>query len=124
MNSKLAIDYINSHSLTGIKAGAERPTFLEIWMVVVDNRIFARSWGFAEKSWFNSFLQDPNGQLKCGDVIIPIKAVIPTDNAEMTDKINAAYLSKYNSEHNIEYAQGITQAAHIEKTMEFIVLEA
>lgn len=124
MNSQLAIDYINSHSLTGIKAGAERPTFLDIWMVVVDNRIFARSWGFAEKSWFNSFLQDPNGQLKCGDAIIPIKAVVPTDNAEMTDKINAAYLSKYNTEDRIEYAQGIVRPAHIEKTMEFIVLEA
>lgn len=124
MNSQIAIDYINSHTLTGIKAGLARESFLDIWMVVVDNRIFARSWGFAERSWYNSFLQDPNGQLKCGERIIPIKALIPTDNAEMTDKINAAYLSKYNSEHNIEYAQGITQSAHIERTMEFVVLEA
>ena len=46
-----AIQYINSHNLIGIKAGKERETFLEIWMVTVENRIFARSWGFAEKSW-------------------------------------------------------------------------
>jgi hypothetical protein len=121
MNKDLAISFIKDNNLIGIKAGLDRPAFLDIWMVVVDNRIFARSWGFAERSWYNTFLQNPKGQIKCGDKVFSIKAAIPTDKEKITEKINLAYLTKYNKEHNIEYAKGIVQANHIEKTMEFIV---
>lgn len=124
MKKEIAIAYINSNNLIGIKAGFDRPNFLNIWMVVVDNRIFARSWGFAEKSWYNSFLQNPSGQIKCGDNIFPIKAFVPVDNDLIAEKINQAYLAKYNSGHNIEYAKGIVRKEHINKTMEFIIDEA
>ncbi|HQV01195.1 MAG: DUF2255 family protein [Bacteroidia bacterium] len=124
MHKEALLKYINTHSLIGIKAGNDRTAFLEIWMVVVDNRMFARSWGMAEKSWYNSFLQDPLGQIKCGETIYSIKANIPADNYILKDKINEAYLNKYNSAHNAKYAKGITQEPHISKTMEFIICES
>ena len=123
MNKETAIAFINSNNHIGIKAGFDRPDFLNIWMVVVDNRIFARSWGFAEKSWYNTFLQNPQGQIKCGDDIFLIKAFVPVGNDLMTEKINSAYLTKYNSEHNIPYAEGIVRKEHADKTMEFIIDE-
>lgn len=122
MGNKNAVQFINSNNLIGLKAGKERETFLEIWMVTVDNRIFARSWGFAEKSWYNTFLKDNRGQLKCGETIFDIEAKIPTDLAEIETRINAAYLEKYDSGDNSFYAQGIIKKEHAEKTMEFIVL--
>ncbi|SHK10308.1 DUF2255 family protein [Chryseobacterium polytrichastri] len=124
MNKKKALDYIQTHNLIGIKAGADRSSFLEIWMVVINDRIFARSWGLAEKSWYNSFLQNPKGQIQCGNLILNINTRVPTDNDALTDAINNAYLTKYNSEHNMEYAKGIIQTKHIEKTMEFIIDES
>ena len=87
-------DYIRSNNLIGIKAGSERKHFLEIWMVVVDNRIFARSWGQAEKSWYNSFLLNDQGFIQCGDAIYEIKARIPENAKELTEQINKAYLDK------------------------------
>jgi hypothetical protein len=121
MKKEIAIDYIKNNNLIGIKAGLERQHFLDIWMVVVDDRIFARSWGFAEKSWYNSFLQAPIGQIKCGETIFQIKASIPIDNELITEKINIAYLTKYNTGHNIEYAKGIIEEKHTQKTMEFLI---
>ncbi len=123
MKKELALEYIINNNLIGIKAGIDRLVFLDIWMVVVDNRIFARSWGFAERSWYNSFLQNPVGQIKCGDNIFPIKAIVPSDNDLIAEKINTAYLTKYNTGTNIEYAKGIVEERHIEKTMEFIIVE-
>lgn len=122
MSKAKAINYINNNNLIGIKAGHQRTTFLEIWMVAVNDRIFARSWGFAEKSWYNSFLDDPLGQIKCGEEIFNIQAAIPLDNEAITEGINKAYLSKYHTGHNIKYAKGIVAEKHIEKTMEFIVI--
>lgn len=122
-NQESAVHYISSNNLTGIKAGQERPSFLEIWMVVVDERIFARSWGFAAKSWYNTFLTEPHGKIKCGDQEFNIVAKIPDDLYEITSKINTAYLDKYNSGDNAKYATGITEPQHSDKTMEFVVLE-
>ena len=123
MNLSKALDYINSHNLTGIKAGKNREKFLNIWMVTVGNRIFARSWGFAERSWYNTFLTDPMGEIQCGDEVFNIKAEIPHDLKELNSFIDQAYLTKYDSGDNSPYAQGIIQKEHAEKTMEIIVLE-
>ncbi|MET3535219.1 DUF2255 family protein [Chryseobacterium limigenitum] len=124
MNKNIALDYIKTNNLIGVKAGANRSTFLEIWMIVVNDRIFARSWGLAEKSWYNSFIQDSKGQIQCGNFVFNINAIIPMDNDELTKVINNEYLTKYNSGHNIDYAKGIIQTKHVEKTMEFIIDES
>jgi hypothetical protein len=123
MNTDDALDFIKNNNLMGIKAGSERSDFLEIWMVVVQNRIFARSWGLAKRSWYTAFLECPEGQIKCGDTIYNITAAIPEDLNELTESINHAYFTKYNEGQNSKYAIGITQEKHIEKTMEFILLE-
>ncbi len=122
MRNKNAIEYIDSHNLIGIKAGKERESFLEIWMVTVENRIFARSWGFAERSWYNFFLKDKFGEIKCGETIYKIEAEVPSDLAGIENEINQAYLQKYDSGDNSFYAKGITEKEHVEKTMEFVIL--
>lgn len=121
MNINNALEYIRENNLIGIKAGQQRLNFLEIWMVVVENRIFARSWGLAEKSWYNTFLENSEGQIECGNTIYYIKALIPDDLDQITDKINKAYLEKYNFGVNSKYAIGIIEEKHIDKTMEFII---
>lgn len=123
MNKDLALEYINSHNIIEIKAGQQRTSFLEIWMVTVNDRIFARSWGLAERSWYHTFLETPEGQIKCGEEIFKIKALVPDDLKELTPDINTAYLTKYNTGSNLHYSKGIIQQKHIEKTMEFIICE-
>ncbi len=123
MNKNKALEYIKTHNLIEIKAGSERPEFLEIWMVVVRDRIFARSWGLAERSWYTTFLGCSEGQIKCGDTIYVINAVVPRDLNLLTDEINQAYLAKYNSGRNSQYAIGIIEEKHVEKTMELIIRE-
>jgi hypothetical protein len=123
MNKENALYYIKTNTIIGIKAGQKRSEFLEIWMVVVQDRVFARSWGLAERSWYNTFLENPDGEIQCGETIYPIKALIPQDINDLTEEINEAYLTKYNTGHNIPYSQGIIQEKHIAKTMEFIILD-
>ena len=122
-NYQQAINFIKNNNRIGIKAGKERPGFLEIWMVIVDGRIFARSWGLAERSWYNAFLNNPNGEIECGEKVIAIKASIPKDLADLTEHINKAYKDKYPSERNKKYVDGIIQYKHVERTMEFEVID-
>lgn len=119
---ELAVQLINRTNLIGIRAGAERETFTNIWMVTVGNRIFARSWSLAEKSWYNTFLMDTIGHIQCGEKQFQIKACIPEHSSDLHAAISAAYLIKYNHGKNSKYATGITAQKHVEKTMEFSVV--
>ncbi|ALD21337.1 DUF2255 family protein [Hymenobacter sp. DG25A] len=121
MSASDTLSYISQHNLIGIRAGQDRPTFLSIWMVVVDDRIFARSWGLAEKSWFNTFMENPAGAIRCGEVVIPVRAVVPSDLARLNERISQAYLAKYDAGANSPYAQGIIQPQHVARTLEFVV---
>jgi hypothetical protein len=112
-------DHLIQNTLTGIKAGSERSTFLDIWMVQVEGRVFARSWGKSTKSWFTTFLEQPEGEIKYGETILPISALPCTDEA-MNLKINQAYLARYQTPENLPYAQGISQPEYAAYTMEFI----
>ncbi|MCS4225457.1 DUF2255 family protein [Sphingobacterium sp. BIGb0165] len=123
MCKQKVLDYIQNNNLIGVKAGIERPDFLDIWMVVVQGRIFARSWGLAERSWYNSFLKKPMGQIKCGTILCQIWATVVDDTPELTAAINQAYLAKYNQGYNSVYAQSIIAEKHVAKTMEFMIDE-
>lgn len=116
-----AIDYIKNNNLTGVRAGKDREKFLEIWMVTVRGRIFARSWGFSEKSWYHTFLSGAEGAIKCGEEIVPVKGIVPDDIDLLTPEINQAYLTQYDTGgDNSFYAKGIIEPEHIKYTMEFV----
>jgi hypothetical protein len=121
MTTNKAIECIAINEFIGLKAGKDRPNFLEIWMVVVEDRIFARSWGLAERSWYNTFLTDNKGQIKCGENIYSITAIIPEDKNMLAEKINKAYLNKYNYGDNAGFASDMVTPERIEKTMEFVI---
>src|SRR5689334_15523616 len=88
--------HLTAHTLTGIKAGKDRTTFLEIWMVNVEGRIFARSWGKSERSWFTTMLAEKTGEIKYGDKIIKITGTHCQDPL-LNRKIDEAYRQRYTS---------------------------
>ncbi len=112
--------HLKAHTLTGIKAGKERTTFLNIWMVQVDGRVFARSWGKSNRSWFTTLLDKQHGQIKYGDTVIDITG-IPCKDPLLNTRIDQAYLDRYTTPENMPYAVGITQPEYAEFTMEFLI---
>lgn len=115
------IKYLNTNNLIGIKGGTSRATFLDIWMVSVGERIFARSWGMSNRSWFTEFVEQGIGQLKFGDQIIEVKGQKLMDE-EMNRRIDQAYQLKYTQEENIPYVKEITESKYQHFTMEFFIL--
>lgn len=111
-------NYLNNNTLVEIKGGLERKTFLNIWMVEVDNRIFARSWNKSPRSWFTEFIKTGEGQVKYVDNIITVggKKLDPKDKTQ--ELIDKAYLEKYTQKQNLKYAMGITQPEYANYTLE------
>ncbi len=116
-------EYLNNNTLTGIKGGLERESFLNIWMVEVDKRIFARSWNKSPRSWFTEFQKTGKGQVKYGDKIILVEGRKLDANDKMHELVNKAYLKKYTQERNVKYAQGISQPEYANYTLELFYNE-
>ncbi|ALI99036.1 DUF2255 family protein [Rufibacter tibetensis] len=114
------IKYLGTQTLAGIKGGKDRDTFLDIWMVEVAGRVFARSWGKSNRSWFTAFLEQGVGELKYDDNVIAVTGK-PLKDSQMNLLIDKAYQEKYTQEHNLIYVKGITQPEYHEYTMEFFL---
>jgi hypothetical protein len=116
------VETINRSGLVGVAAGAQRTTPLEIWVVAVGNRLFARSWGLSERSWYSTFLRGEHGFLECGGRRVPVGGREPPDTEAISSLIDAEYLRKYDRGENSKYARGILGKEHVLRTLEFVPL--
>jgi len=119
--SKAFLKCINDTQITSVRAGKGRDKFTGIWMVVVKERIFGRSYYGAERSWYTTLLKGHNGEIKCGDEIIPVKGLKPADIGTINKAINKAYEKKYMIRaSNKIWVDGLAAPERVARTMEFI----
>jgi len=112
---------VGETQITSVRAGKDRTKFTGIWMVVVQERIFARSYYGAERSWYTALLDGNDGDLKCGKEIVPVKGVKPADIDAIADAINNAYEKKYLVKaYNKKSVDGLNEPERIARTIEFI----
>jgi hypothetical protein len=104
-----------------VRAGKDRDKFTGIWMVVVKDRIFGRSYYGAERSWYTTLLNGENGDIKCGKEIVPIRGLKPADINIINKAINKAYEKKYLVKaYNKKWTDGLAEPERVARTMEFI----
>src|SRR3989449_10166257 len=85
---------IRAGKILGIRAGSQAHRFIGIWAVVVEGRVFVRSWSLKPRSWYRTFLEEPRGAIQIGGREIAIRAV-RTRSERMKEAVDAAYLEKY-----------------------------
>jgi hypothetical protein len=89
-----------------IRAGGGTHRFIGIWVVVVKDRVFVRSWSIKPDGWYRTFLEQPRGAIRIGDRDIPVRAATIRDK-RVLDAIDRAYLDKYNTPGAIKYARDL-----------------
>jgi hypothetical protein len=119
--SKTLLKCISDTQITSVRAGKDREKFTGIWMVVVDGRIFGRSYTLSERSWYTALLNGDSGDIKCGKEIIPIKGAKPKDIKRITAAINKAYEKKYLVKaSNKKWVDGLAEPERVARTIEFL----
>lgn len=118
--SKPVLAIINQSKILGIRAGLDAHRFLGIWVVVVDGRVFVRSWNDKPHGWFRAFFAEPRGvmQIATGREI-RVKAR-RTRGERLLDAIDQAYREKYNTRASLKYVRGLTQPRRRATTMELV----
>ena len=112
---------IRDGKMIRIRAGTQPHRFISIWAVVVERRVFVRSWSLKAHGWHRTFLEDPRGVIQVGDREIPVRAV-GTRSERLKDAVDHAYLEKYNTPKSIRYAQDLGRARSRATTTELVPL--
>ncbi|MGH9365129.1 MAG: DUF2255 family protein, partial [Thermoanaerobaculia bacterium] len=100
---------IREGKMLRIQAGTEPHRFIGIWAVVVEGRVFVRSWSIKARSWYRTFLEEPLGAVQVTGREIPVRA-FRTRSERLNDAVDRAYLAKYNTSGSIKYARDLGRA--------------
>ena len=118
--SRAVVDAVDDAGIMGIKAGAQSDhKFTGVWPVVVNGRVYARSWTLKKDGWYHAFLDDPLGILQIGGREIRMRAV-RARGERVRDKVEDAYAAKYDTKASQKYVRGFRTARRREATMEFV----
>ena len=113
------LDAIDRGKILGIRAGSATHRFIGIWAVVVEGRVFVRSWSLKQRSWWRTFLEEPTGAITVAERVIPVRA-IRTRSERLKDAVDRAYLEKYRTPGSIGYARDLGQPRSRATTTELV----
>ena len=113
------VSAIDRSKILGVRAGADSDhRFTGIWPVVIDGRVFARSWLRKASGWYRTFLEDPRGTIEVGTRHIRVRAVSVRSEA-IRDAVERAYAQKYPTPGSRKYVRGFRTPARRAATIEF-----
>ena len=115
------VSSIHESKYLRIRAGDGDHRFISIWAVVVEGRVFVRSWYLKPRSWYRTFLVEPRGAIEVDGRVIPVRA-INTRSERLKSAVDQAYLEKYTSPANLKYARGFSQPRLRATTTELVPL--
>ena len=117
--TRKTIAAIRDGKILGIRAGTEPHRFIGIWAVVVEDRVFVRSWSLKPRSWYRTFLVEPRGTITVDGREIEVRAV-QTRSERVKDAVSRAYLDKYNTQGSLKYARDLGRAKSRATTTELV----
>lgn len=115
---------IHEERILGIRMGTDSGhKVIGIWAVVVNGRVFVRSYTTKPNGWWRTVLKDPHGEIfpakrKRG---IKVRAV-QVKSEKMKDLVTQAYREKYNTPGSVGYVEEMSQKKLRDTTTEFVMV--
>jgi hypothetical protein len=116
--AKAVIEAFRSAKILGVRAGTEH-RYTGVWVVVVDGRVFARSWNDKPTGWFQAFRKESSGMVQVGDLELPVRGKV-VRSARLRDAVTVAYGEKYPTKGSRKWVEGFAEAGRVVNTIEFI----
>jgi len=116
--STSTLSTLDAAKILGVRAGDEH-RFTGVWVVVVGDRVFVRSWNDKPTGWFRAFLEQPLGAIQTPDaeeIRVRAKRV---RGERLLDAIDGAYAAKYHTPASMKWVRGFRQERRRATTLEF-----
>jgi hypothetical protein len=116
---KKTIEAIRDGKILGIRAGTKPHRIIGIWAVVVENRVFVRSYRLKPRSWYRTFLEEPRGIIEVEGRQIPVRAVF-TRSERLKGAVDRAYAEKFNTPGSLQFVKGFRERKRRDTTTELV----
>jgi len=104
---------IRDGKILGIRAGTKPHRVIGIWAVVVEGRVFVRSWTVKPRGWYRTLREEPRGVIEVAKRRLPFRAVF-TRSERLLGAVDRAYLAKFRT----PWAQKLARGFRIQKRRE------
>ena len=112
------VETLRKAKIIGVRAGSEH-AYTGVWVVVVDERVFARSWSDKPTGWFRAFKKQPSGTIQAGELEIPVRGKV-VRSARIRDAVTVAFGEKYPTKGSRKWVEGFAEPERAANTMEFV----
>jgi hypothetical protein len=112
------VEAFRKAKIIGVRAGSEHK-YTGVWVVVVDDRVFARSWNDKPTGWFQAFRKQPSGTVQVGDLEVSVRGR-PVRGARMRDAVTVAFGEKYPTKGSRKWVEGFADPTRVVNTIEFV----
>ena len=112
------VEEFRKAKIMGVRAGTEH-RYTGVWVVVVDKRVFARSWNDKATGWFQAFRKEPRGTVQVGALELPVRGKV-VRSARLRDAVTVAFGEKYPTKGSRKWVEGFANPARVANTIEFI----
>jgi len=100
-----------------IRIGSKPHRFIRIWTVVVDGRIYARSWSLSPGGWYRTLTAEKHGVLQAGKATAPFRSVRARGET-LLSAIDRAYHEKYPRPGEVRYVNDMCRPESRASTVE------
>ena len=115
---KTIVEAAREAKIMGVRAGTEH-RYTGVWVVVVDERIFARSWSDKPTGWFRAFRKQPSGTIQIGELEIPVRGKL-VRSTRIRDAVTVAFAEKYPTKGSRKWVEGFAEPERVLTTLEFV----
>ena len=115
---KTIVEAARDAKIMGVRAGTDH-RYTGVWVVVVEDRIFARSWNDKPTGWFRAFRKQPSGTIQIDELEIPVRGKL-VRSARIRDAVTVAFAEKYHTKGSRKWVEGFAEPERVLTTLEFV----
>jgi hypothetical protein len=116
-----ALDELAKAKILGVRAGTEH-RYTGIWVVVVEGRVFVRSWNDEPTGWYRAFMAQPLGSIQVAGREIPVRSR-PLRGERLRDAVTRAYAAKYDTKASAKWVSGFAEPQRSANTLELLPVQ-
>jgi hypothetical protein len=115
------VEAIREGKILGIRAGTKPHRVIGIWAVVVEGRVFVRSYTLKPRSWWRTFREEPRGIIEVNRKQIKVRPVF-TRSERLKKLVDRAYAEKFPTPGSRVFVEGFKEKKRRDTTTELVPL--
>jgi hypothetical protein len=112
------LEMLQHLKIVGVRSGTEH-RYTGVWVVVVERRVFVRSWNDKPTGWYRAFRDEPRGSisLRAKDIVVRASHV---RSERLRHAVTEAYAEKYDTKASEKWVRGFAEVEREATTLELV----